>query len=293
MSKGKFYLILSAIFYGIAPLLANVAYRGGVNGITLTFLRSSAAIPVMFAVIKANGYSMNVTLKQFKQIIVLGVFGGVMPILLLYLSYNYISIGLAETLHFIYPIIIVIVSAVIYGEKISRLTLSAVMLVTVGIFMFSDINAAADRAGIVLALLSGVMYSFYVVYLDKSGLDKMNYIVLTFYTMIIMSLSSLIFGIVIGKFSLDISPLSWSISIIISLMINLGAMPLFQVGVRTEGASVAGILSATEPITSVLSGVIFLHEFMNAGQVMGGFMILFGIILIQGKRIKKGRSEIH
>ncbi len=38
----------------------------------------------------------------------------------LYAAYDYISTGLATTLHFIYPLIIVITSAVVYKEKSRR-----------------------------------------------------------------------------------------------------------------------------------------------------------------------------
>ena len=146
--------------------------------------------------------------------------------------------------------------------------LSAVVLVTVGIFMFSDIDARSDKVGIILALLSGLFYSFYVIYIDRSGLDRLDYMVLTFYVMLIMSAATLIFGLVTDSLSFDFSPLSWSVSVVISLMVTLGAMPLFQAGIRYEGASAAGILSTVEPVTSVALGALFLGERVETGQLM-------------------------
>lgn len=281
MTKGKLFLIISALIYGISPVLAAIAYRGGVNGITLTFLRSSISIPILYAMIYADGRRLRLPKFILKKVIVLGIFGGALPILLLYLSYNYIATGLATTLHFIYPLIIVLSSAIIYREKLSRVALSAVVFVTVGIFMFSDISRGASTTGIILAILSGIFYSFYVIYIDKSGLDSMDYLVLTFYVMMIMSASMLVFGAATGALSFDISPLSWSVSAIISIIITIGAMPLFQLGVRYEGASTAGILSTVEPITSVILGAAFLGERIGAAQIMGGAMILMGVILAE------------
>ena len=116
MTKGKLFLILSAFFYGILPIFASVAYRGGINGVTLSFLRSFMSIPLLFIMIKADKKSLKLTKKQIKSIINLGIVGGALPILLLYLSYNYIPTGLATTLHFIYPLVIVIASAILYHE---------------------------------------------------------------------------------------------------------------------------------------------------------------------------------
>lgn len=281
MTKGKLFLILSAFIYGILPVLAALAYRGGVNGITLTFLRSTISIPVLYAMIRADRRRLRLSRTVLRRVIILGIFGGSLPILLLYLSYHYIATGLATTLHFIYPLIIVLSSAVLYHEKLSRVTLSAVVFVTVGIFMFSDISHGADTAGIILAILSGIFYSFYVIYIDHSGLDRMDYIVLTFYVMVIMSISVLLFGAATGALSFDISPLSWSVSALISFLVTLGAMPLFQLGVRYEGASTAGILSTVEPITSVIMGAVFLGENVSTGQMMGGAMILLGVLLAE------------
>ena len=294
MSKGKFCLIISAVLYGVSPILAAVAYRGGINGITLTFLRSSVSVPLLLAIILADKRPLRLPKRALGSVAALGVFGGALPILLLYLSYNFISTGLATTLHFIYPIVTVVASAVTYHERMPRIMLSAVVLVTVGIFMFSDIDARSDKVGIILALLSGLFYSFYVIYIDRSGLDRLDYMVLTFYVMLIMSAATLIFGLVTDSLSFDFSPLSWSVSVVISLMVTLGAMPLFQAGIRYEGASAAGILSTVEPVTSVALGALFLGERVETGQLMGAGMILFGVILAErGLRKKEDQAALH
>ena len=281
MTKGKLFLILSAFFYGILPIFASVAYRGGINGVTLSFLRSFMSIPLLFIMIKADKKSLKLTKKQIKSIINLGIVGGALPILLLYLSYNYIPTGLATTLHFIYPLVIVIASAILYHEKMTRVTLCSVVLVTIGIFMFTDLSMKSSKVGIILALLSGVFYSFYVIYIDHSSLDRMDFIVLTFYVMLIMSGAIFIFGVLVNEINFNFSPLSWSFASLISLLTTLGAMPLLQLGIRYEGASTAGILSSVEPITTIILSATFLGEIIGAGQIMGGALILFGVFLSQ------------
>ena len=257
--KGKICLILSALIYGIAPMLAKIAYMGGVNGMTLTFLRTFLMLPLLFVLMLVRGRSFRLNKKELFDIIILGVVGGSFSIISLYAAYDYISTGLATTLHFIYPLIIVVVSALIYREKITNMKLAAVMLVTLGIFLFVDLNTAADKIGVILAVLSGVFYSFYVIYMDHSGLDKMDYVKLTFYLMIIMSATA------------------WVFAVIISFLITIGAIPLFQAGVRYEGASTAGIVSALEPITTIILGALFLGEAMGLVQYFGGAMIILGV----------------
>lgn len=282
MSKGKICLIFSALIYGVAPVLAKIAYMGGVNGITLTFLRAAVSIPLLFALIIARGQTFRLSVKELRQIAILGVVGGAFPIISIYAAYEHISTGLATTLHFVYPLIIVVVSSLIYKEKITKAKLAAVMLVTVGIFFFVDLTHTADKIGVILALLSGVFYSFYVIYIDHSGLDDMDYVKLTFYLMIIMSAATYIFGAAAGTIIFgEINWLGWIASGIISIFVTLGAIPLFQAGVRYEGASTAGIVSALEPITTIIIGVTVLGEKMVMAQVFGGAMILLGVVLAE------------
>lgn len=281
MSKGKACLIISAALYGVAPLFAKICYGGGANGITLTFLRASLSLPLLYVWMKINGISLKLRRSELKKVVLLGIFGGAVPIVLLYASYNFISTGLATTLHFVYPLIVVIASALLYREKMSMIKIAASVMVTIGIFLFADIEAAADTIGIALALLSGVFYSFYVIYIERSGLDEMNYVKLTFYVMLIMSAVTACFGTALGGLTFEMTGGAWLFAAVISLTVTLGAMPLFQAGVRYEGATAAGIVSTLEPIISVAAGAVFLGEAVGAAQLFGMVMIVAGVIPAQ------------
>ena len=282
MSKGKICLIVSAFLYGLAPVFAKLAYAGGVNGITLTFLRTALMLPVMLVLMKARRQSFYLNKKELINITALGVVGGTLSMITLYAAYEYISTGLATTLHFIYPLIIVVVSALIYREKVKGVKLLAVMLVTVGVFMFVDLNSRADKAGVILAVLSGVFYSFYVIYMAHSGIDRMDYVKLTFYLMVIMSIGTLLFGILSGGLDFEsIKSSGWIYAAVVSVLISLGAIPLFQAGVRYEGASTAGIISAFEPITTIILGALFFGETMGIVQYIGGAVIILGVVLAE------------
>ncbi len=276
--KGKICLILSALIYGLAPMLAKIAYGGGVNGMTLTFLRTALMIPLLFVLMLARGQSFRLNKRELVDIVILGVVGGSLSIISLYAAYDYISTGLATTLHFIYPLIIVVVSALIYREKITNMKLAAVMLVTLGIFLFVDLTSRADKIGVALAVLSGVFYSFFVIYMDHSGLNEMDYVKLTFYLMIIMSAGTFVFGAATKSIGFaEMNTAAWIFAVIISFLITIGAIPLFQAGVRYEGASTAGIVSALEPITTIILGALFLGETMGLVQYFGGAMIILGV----------------
>ena len=137
MTRGKFCLLLSAFIYGIVPVFAKFAYQGGTNSYTLTFLRAVLTLPVLLIVILCTHRSLRLSINELWKIIILGTFGAAAPIVTLYVSYEYINVGLASTLHFIYPLITVIASAFIYREKIRLTTLGSFVLVTLGVMLFA------------------------------------------------------------------------------------------------------------------------------------------------------------
>lgn len=281
MKKGKIYLTISAFIYGITPVLAKAAYSGGANGMTVTFYRAFLSLPLLFLFMRRRNVSIGLSGPELRKTMLLSVFGNAMTIICLYISYDMISIGLATVLHYIYPLLIVIFCAVFYKEKMTRKKILATILVTVGILLFMDFNNKNDVFGIIFALLSGVFYAFNVIYMDKSGLDKMDYIKLTFYISLFMSASVLLVTVGSGQFTFAMTKLAWISVFLISLLISLFALPLFQMGVLYEGASTAGILSTVEPITGVVMGAVFLNEKLTLFGTIGCILILLGVILIE------------
>ena len=88
--------------------------------------------------------------KRAIDIILLGCGGGSFSMISLYAAYDYISTGLATTLHFIYPLIIVITSAVVYKKKIKKIKNFLRLCLSLGMFMFVDLNNTADKIGVIL-----------------------------------------------------------------------------------------------------------------------------------------------
>ncbi|MEI3114709.1 MAG: DMT family transporter [Eubacteriales bacterium] len=145
MSKSKVCLILSAFIYGFAPILAKFAYQKRSKRNYAYFFAYIPNAALLFFIMIFRKVSFKLTKKELIDIILLGVVGGSFSMISLYAAYDYISTGLATTLHFIYPLIIVITSAVVYKEKIKKIKLLAVMLVTLGMFMFVDLNNTAQN----------------------------------------------------------------------------------------------------------------------------------------------------
>ena len=277
-SKGILSAALSAAIYGFTPILARTAFDGGANGITVTFLRGALSLPFLLAALRIKNIPLQID-KDWKAIVLAGVLGISMTTLLLYMSYSYISVGMATTLHFTYPVLVTVAGALFFKDRLTRPKLIALLLCSMGIVLFMEGGSASAR-GMILSLLSGVTYTLYILCIDKTGLGHIHYWLLTFWLNVCMTATSGLFGVATGQLQLALTPKAWVLCVLVALFTAFGALPLLQQGVRLAGASTAAILSTLEPITSVLLGVLVLGESISAAKLFGCGVIVASICLI-------------
>ena len=102
--KGIVMTCVSAMLFGITPVLASKTYEMGSNALTLTFYRNLLAVPVLLILMAVRKIPFGLT---GKQTVLLSTIGGGLratTTFMLYASYTYIGIGTATTLHFLYPL---------------------------------------------------------------------------------------------------------------------------------------------------------------------------------------------
>lgn len=278
--KGILFTVASAAIFGFTPILTRIAYEGGANGVTMTFLRAVIALPVLWFIIHRRGLPLRVTPGELKGVTLAGILGSGATCIMLYMSYNYISVGLATTLHFIYPLLVAGACVLLFHERMNFWKVFALAAGMAGIVLSVDFASPGGVTGMALALLSGVTYTFYIIHVDKSGLKSMYYFKLSFYLCVMMALVSGVYGLFAGALTFQLTPMAWFFAVLVSLFASVGALSLFQLGIRYTGASTAAILSTLEPITSIVLGVLVLREEISLLKLAGCAFILASVILI-------------
>ena len=277
---GFIAVIISAIVFGSMPLLAKIIYVNGGNATSLIFYRFFLSVPILYWLVKKNKtVDIKVTKLELKNLILVSVFGYSATALLLFISYNYISTGMATTLHFVYPIFVVLGSIIFYKDKPSLLKIICVIFCTVGVVLFSENSGSISIFGILAAFISGVTYSFYILFIDKSNLKDMHPFKLTFYLCFISSIIIFVYSLLTGTFTMDMTLLGWILTILLSLSVSVGAVSLFQYGIMTVGSQNTAIFSTFEPITSVIIGILVFYETFTLRTFIGSVFILVAVVI--------------
>ena len=116
--KGYFLGAIAAATYGTNPLFALPLYKDGMDPDSVLFFRYLFAIPILGMMIKGRGRSFKIEHKAAVPLIVMGLLVAFSS-LALFQSYNYMEVGIASTLLFVYPIMVALIMALVFKEKLT------------------------------------------------------------------------------------------------------------------------------------------------------------------------------
>lgn len=275
-SKGKLYIIFSAMIFGLMPLGASVAYRGGSNAIQLVFWRLVIVIPLYWLLARKEGQSLRIEKKQFFQVQLLSLGFSITPVTL-YMSYYYIDSGVATTLHFMYPLFVILGCWFFYKEKPGLKMWLCLALTLSGLFMNMP-REEAGSLGILLALASALTFAFYVVYLAKSGLRSLGSMALLFHISLAGAVQAGILASVFNSWT-PMNTLGVIASIVFAIIVSFGAL-YFQKGTFLIGPQKAAIFSTLEPLTSILVGLLLLGDHISWFSGAGLMLILMSSLIL-------------
>lgn len=279
-TKGLLATMISAVFFGFIPLFVKTICAGGGNSVSAAFYRFFLSIPVLYIYLKAEGISMRVTRTEFAKIALITIFGYGGTAVLLFSSYNFIPSGMSTTIHFMYPVFTILGCMIFFKEKVSPLKLLCVALCFGGILLFYNGESGGSVLGMALSFLSGVTYAFYTIYLEKSGLQKMENLKLIFYMNTVAAAMILVMALLTAQFTLRLTPLAWGTAVFFATATSLIGVLGYQIGVKCIGPQNAAILSTFEPITSVIVGVLVYREAFSARTLLGCLCVLSAVVIV-------------
>ena len=269
----------AAVIFGSTSVLGRLTYDMGSNPIMLVFLRGVLAIPVLFLVTKLLRIPLALTRRQWIEVYLIGIFGYSSTAFLLFTAYRYIAVGTATVLHFLFPVIVTVFNCVFFKDRLSAGKIIALVLTMAGTaFFFEDVSHMAFM-GILFAIASAVTNAVYILGVEHSSLRDMHYLSISFHLSVSSSVVSGLFAYLSGNLTWNLTPTGWFYSIVIAILVTLGAFTLLQVGIRLCGGTTASIVSTAEPITSLLAGWYILNETMSPLALIASGIILLGVVI--------------
>lgn len=272
-------VLIAGIVFGVMPSAVTYCYGLGANSSTMVASRYLVLSLVLLPIVLRQKNTFKIYRQNFFRVLILSVAGVGTP-LLLYTAYNYLSTGMTTTLHFLYPTMVAVILVVFFRERLSGRTALCLALCVAGILLMLDTSGQWSVTGFVIALASGLAWAWYIVLLDKFCIEGVSSEQMIFYVGINGFVIMLLYSLLTRTLVLDIAPVGWLCIFGANFVIAVFGSIFFAMGVRHTDAQVSAIAGTLEPITSVIVGVLFLHEKISIRTGIGAVLVLAAVVLM-------------
>ena len=282
-AKAKVYILgsIAAASYGMNPLFALPLYKAGMDPDSVLFFRYLFAIPLLGIMIKARGRSFKIQRKETFPLIIMGLLVALSS-LTLFLSYNYMAAGIASTLLFVYPIMVALIMAMVFKEKLALQTIVCMLLALggIGLLYKSEDGSTLSLIGTLLVFASSLSYAIYIVGINQTSLKNVATLKVTFYVLLFglsLFVARLLYSGVLN------TPDQWY------LWANLLALAVFPTAIsflcttgaiQYIGSTPTAILGALEPVTAIFFGIAVFGESLTVRESFGLVMIIVAVTFV-------------
>ena len=269
--------IFALLLFGSNGIVASLIHLSSYEIVLLRTLIGSLLLIAIFFIAREK-----LTFYKYKtQSVFLAISGIAMGTswIFLYEAYDEIGVSLASLDYYCGPVIVMILSPILFGEKLTKIKVCSFLVVLVGIFL---VNGTAFENGVSVwglacGLLSAVCYSLMVMFNKKAkditGLEN------SMLQLFVAFLTVAIFVSIKQGYRMEIDTQS-IIPILVLGLLNTGIGCYFyfsSIGkLPVQTVAICGYL---EPLSAVVFSVIFLKETMLPIQIIGAVLIIGGAML--------------
>jgi drug/metabolite transporter (DMT)-like permease len=291
--SGVMLAAFGAVCFSGKAIIVKLAYRHGVDAVTLIMYRMLFALP-LFALIAwwASRGRAALSRREWWMIVMLGFFGYYLASFLDFMGLQYVSASLERLILYLNPTLVLIVGAMLFRKRVRPRALLAMAVSYAGIalvFMqelrFEGSNVALGAA---LVFASAVSYAIYLVYSGEvvQGIGTLR---LTGYASIIACLLCIAQFVLLRPMSAAAvpQPVIW-LSLLNATLCTVAPVVMLMKAIEMIGAPLASQTGMIGPMSTILMGVLILGEPFNGLIIVGTVLVLAGVALsVRMKNIEK------
>lgn len=279
-SKAKGYLLgaIAAATYGMNPLFALPLYETGMDPDSVLFFRYLFAIPLLGVMLKARGRTFRLKRGEVPPLLAMGLLVAVSS-LTLFQSYNFMDAGIASTLLFVYPIMVALIMAFVFKEKLTLQTVLCIALALggIGLLYKTADGSTLSLTGTVLVMVSALSYAVYIVGINQSSLKHVATLKVTFYVLLFgvtLFLGRILYG---GDLILPEKWYLWGNLIALAVFPTAISFLCTTGAIQYIGSTPTAILGALEPVTAILFGITVFGERLTLRESLGLALIITAV----------------
>lgn len=284
--NGLFYAAISSASFGFSPLFSIGLLTAGLSNTDILSYRWAIAgfVLMIYAAVKKKTLRLN-SFEEFWKIGLLSALRALTSITLL-IGYANIASGVATTINFMYPVIVLLCMMLFHGEEKSFINLGAIGLSIVGVYLLASgdglrIEGGNTTLGLVCSIISAVSFAAYYILIKRLRADKIEVVKFTTWIMMLSAIYFITAGLIShGKITIVTNGKLWLYILGLGLWATLVSNFTGVKAVRRIGPTLTSILGALQPLTAVALGVLFLDEHLGFKTITGMILIMISVMLV-------------
>jgi drug/metabolite transporter (DMT)-like permease len=277
---------LGSIAFSGKAIIVKLAYRYGVDAVTLIMFRMLFALPMFMAMAWwASRGQPALARRDWLAVLWLGFTGYYLASFLDFAGLAYISASLERLILYLNPTLVLVLGWLLYGRRISRRQALGMALSYVGVVVVFGhelkLEGADVALGTVLVLGSAMSYAVYLVYSGEvvKRLGSLRLVGLA---------TSVACVLCIGQFVLlrpltaatSVAPEVIWLSVVNAIACTAVPVLLVMMAIERIGAGLAAQVGMVGPMSTIAMGVLILGEPFTNWVVIGTVLVLAGVLVV-------------
>jgi drug/metabolite transporter (DMT)-like permease len=284
---GAAFAALAAVGFSGKAILVKLAYGSEVDAVTLLALRMAFSAPVFLTIAlwsHGKGRAERLERRDWLAVLGLGLIGYYLSSLLDFTGLEYISAGLERLILFLYPTMVVILTAVIFNHPIGRRETLALALSYAGIALVFLHDVGVSREGVLvggaLVFASTLSYSIYLVGAGHA-IARLGATRFTAYAMVVACCATLAqFALTHPVSALHVPVRVYWLGASMAAFSTVLPVFLLSAGIRRIGSRHTSLIGSIGPIATIAMAHVFLGEGVSVQQLAGSMLVLSGVLVI-------------
>ncbi|MBO5649331.1 MAG: EamA family transporter [Clostridia bacterium] len=277
-------ILLSGLLWGTIGIFVTYLRQAGFSTMQIVFLRTvvTAFLLGLYMLLRAP-QKFRIRLRDGWIFIGTGLISFTLFTVCNQIAMRLCSLSIAAALLYTSPAFILLLSAILFHERLTPPKITAIAVTVVGCFLVSGLitpSAAISLPGIMAGIASGVCYALYSIF-GRFGVGRYDSLTITFYTFLLAAAASAPFALTSPMFT-PLQSASWVLPLVLIFGPVTCLLPylLYTAGLRGTDPGKAGVLATLEPVVSTVLSVAVFGEEMHPQKVLGILCILGSVILV-------------
>ena len=286
--------VLGAIAFSGKAIIVKLAYRYGVDAVTLIMYRMLFALP-LFAIMAwwAGRGKPALSMRDWLGVVALGFCGYYLSSYLDFAGLSYISAGLERLILYLNPTLVLALGWLLYRKTASRRQLLGLAISYLGVMLVFGVEVMTHGAGgnqvwwgASLVFMSAVSYAIYLVYsaqfVQRIGALRLVGLATSFACL--FCIAQFLVARPLSAAAVPM-PVIW-LSVLNATLCTAVPVLLIMLAIERLGAATVAQTGMIGPLSTILMGVWLLGEALTPVMVVGTALVLTGIYVFTHQRKK-------